>query len=139
MAANLKSIKAALEARLLGITSPLPTAWENVVFTPPVDGGPYQVVTMLPATPENPTMGDGFYREVGLIQISLSYPVNGGSGPVYTKAEAIRDWFYRGLSLASGGITVIIARTPAVGPGRPVEDRYVMPISIRYFANIFVN
>jgi len=136
--ASLKSIKAALEARLVAIASPLPTQWENVVFTPPTDGSPYQHVDILPASPDNPTLGDGFYRELGLMQITLSYPIGGGSGAVYSKAEAIRAWFPRGLSLTSGGITVQIPRTPAIGPKLPSPDRFVLPISVRYYADVFV-
>ena len=135
---SLKSIKAALEARLVAIASPLPTQWENVVFTPPTDGLPYQHVDILPASPDNPTLGDGFYRELGLMQITLSYPIGGGSGAVYSKAEAIRAWFPRGLSLTSGGITVQIPRTPAIGPKLPSPDRFVLPISVRYYADVFV-
>ena len=134
---SIKQIKAAMESRLLAIASPLPTQWENVLFSPPADGSEYQKVDMLPAAPANPTLGDGFFRELGLMQVLLSYPINKGSGAVYAKAEAIRDWFPRGLSLSSGGITVLIDRTPTVGPGRVANDRFLMPISIRYFANIF--
>ena len=136
--ASLKAIKAAIEARLVAIASPLPTQWENVVFVPPTDGSAYQVADILPATPDNPTLGDKFYREIGLLQVTLLYPLNGGSGPVYAKAEAIRDWFPRGLSLSSGGITVNIPRTPAIGPKRIAEDRFALPISIRYYADVFV-
>jgi Bacteriophage related domain of unknown function len=135
--ASLKSIKAALEARLVAIASPLPTQWENVVFTPPADGSAYQAADLLPASPDNPTLGDGFYRELGLFQVMLSYPLNGGSGPVYAKAEAIRDWFPRGLSLTSGGITVKVERTPAIGPKRVVQDRFTLPITVRYYADVF--
>ena len=135
--ASLKSIKAALEARLVAISSPLPTSWENVVFVPPVDGAAYQSVDLLPARPDNPTLGDGFYREIGLLQVTLSYPLNGGSGAAYAKAEAIRDWFPRGLSLTSGGITVKISRTPAIGPKRINQDRFAIPISITYHADVF--
>ena len=135
--ASLKLVKAALEARLVAIASPLPTAWENVVFTPPTDGTAYQAADLLPAAPDNPTMGDGFYREQGLFQITLSYPLNGGSGPVYTKAEAIRDWFPRGMSLSSGGVTVKIPRTATIGPKRIVQDRFNLPITVPYYSDVF--
>jgi len=135
--ASLKSIKAALEARLVAIASPLSTQWENVVYTPPTDGSPYQHVDLMPAPPDNPTLGDGFYRELGLMQITLSYPIGGGSGAIYAKAEAIRDWFPRGLTLTSGGITVHIQRTPAIGPKLPSTDRFVLPVSVRWYADVF--
>ena len=135
--ASLKSVKAALEARVVAIASPLPTRWENVVFTPPLDGAAYQNVDLLPATPANPTLGDGMYREQGVLQVVLSYPINGGSGPAYNKAEAVRDWFPRGLTLSSGGVTVVIGQTPAIGPKRDAADRFVVPVSVRWYANVF--
>ena len=138
MTDSLKLSKAALEARLVAIASPLPTQWENVVFVPPVDGSAFQHVDIMPAAPDNPTLGDGFYRELGLMQITLSYPIGGGSGAAYSKAEAIRAWFPRGLSLTSGGITVHIQRTPAIGPKLPSVDRFVLPISVRWYADVFV-
>lgn len=132
----LKSIKAALEARLVAIASPLPTQWENVSFTPPIDGSAFQRADILPAAPENPTLGALFYRDVGIFQITLMYPLNGGSGAVYTRAGAIQDWFPRGLSLTSGSATVRIVRTPTIGPKQIAQDRFVLPISVRYTADV---
>lgn len=134
---SIVSIKAALEQALKTGTTPFPLGWENVAFTPPVDGSAFAVATLLPATPDNPTMGDGFYREVGLLQVTLSYPVGNGSGKAYAKADEIRALFPRGSSCTSGGITVRITRTPVVGPGLPQSDRFVLPVRITYSADIF--
>lgn len=135
--ASLKAIKAALEGRLVAIANPLPTQWENKAFIPPADGSEYQIADLLPAEPDNPSLGDGFYRERGLLQVTLCYPLGGGSGPVYAKAEAIRDWFPRGLSLSGTGVVVRIHRTPSIGPKLQSPDRFVLPISVRYFADVF--
>lgn len=130
-------ITAAMETRLSTLTPRLSTGWENVRFTPPTDSSePYQVVNFLPTEPENPTFGDGMYRERGIMQITLFYPQQGGAGAVRQRAEAIRSWFPRATSLASGSVTVIIERTPAIGIARAENGRYVLPVSIRYFANI---
>ena len=133
---SLKSIKAALEARLVAIASPLPTEWENVTFTPPATGA-YQAADLLPASPENPTLGATHHREIGIFQIMLLYPLAGGSGPAYAKAVAIQAWFPRGLSLSGDGITVRIPRTPTIGPKRINGDRFCVPVSVRYEADIF--
>ena len=137
MADSLKLAKAALEARVVAIASPLPTRWENVVFVPPTDGSAFQHVDIISAPPDNPTLGDGFYRELGLMQVTLSYPLGNGSGACYAKAEAIRAWFPRGLTLTSGGITVHIQRTPAIGPKLPSTDRFVLPVTVRWCADVF--
>lgn len=134
---SIQKIKIALETEVKTLSTGITIGWENVKFTPPVDGSPYMLVYMLPATPENPTMGDGFYREIGLMQLTLSYPVNGGSGKAYAKAQEIRELFKRGSSYSSGGYTVTIARTPTIGPGVVQGERFVLPIRVQYFSNVF--
>lgn len=133
---SLASVKIALETAVKVGLGTFPVAWENVKYSPPSDGGPYAAVFLLPATPENPTFGDAFHRDIGLMQITLSYPVNGGAGRSYAKAEEIRDLFKRGYSFTSGGYTVIVAKTPTIGPGVTQGDRYVLPVRVQYFANI---
>ena len=137
---SLARVKAALETRLKAMTSLLPTAWENTAFTPPADNGPYQVVHLLPAEPENPSIlgvaGSEMYRERGLMQVTLVYPAKGGAGSALAKAEAIRDWFPRGSSFTYSSVTVVIPRTPSISPAMVQDERYVLPVSIPYFANI---
>lgn len=134
MSASLGPIIAALEGRMKALFNPLPTQWENRRFTPPPSE--YQRVNFLPGNPENPTMGDAFRREIGIMQVTLLYPLNGGAGPARAEAERIRDWFPRGSSFTSGVVTVTIQRDGAIGPGQIGGDRYIVPISFRYFANI---
>jgi len=132
---SLKQIKSALEARLKAMPNALATEWENVSFDPPAE--PYQRADLLPAAPEQPTLGDGFYRETGVFQVTLFYPLDGGGGVVYAMAEAVRDWFPRGASFSSGGVTVHIADVGRIGPKFRDNDRFVLPVSLRYFAHIF--
>lgn len=133
---SLKNIKIALETAVKAGLGTFPLSWENVNYLPPIDGSAYASVFLLPATPENPTMGDAFYREIGLLQINLSYPIDGGAGRAFTKAEDIRTLFHRGYTFTSSGVTVCIAATPAVGPGMTQSERYVLPVRIKWFANI---
>lgn len=128
-------IQAALEAHLAAMMPLLDTESENVPYTPK-SGTPYQRVDLLSAEPENPTMGDGFHREIGIFQIMLRYPVGIGAGDAKERAELIRAAFKRGQSLANGGITVQIDRTPAVSAGIIQGDRYCVPVRVRYFANV---
>lgn len=131
---SLSSIKQALEVRLSELPSLLPTSWDNKPL--PMTSDPHQRVNFLPAPPENPTMGDSFRREVGVMQITLSYPTNIGAGTALAMAVTLQAWFPRGSSFVANGITTTIQRTPEIGPGRTVNDRYLVPVSIRYFANI---
>lgn len=130
------TIRAALETRLAGMSPGLATQWENAAFTP-VAGTPYQAVSLVMATPQSPTIGDGFYRELGFLQVTLRYPQNAGAGAADAQARAIRAWFPRGLSLTAGGVTVTVSATADIRPGFIDGDRYAVPVRIAFFANIF--
>jgi hypothetical protein len=132
---SVTAIRAALEAQLATITPALSTAYENVSFSP-VTGTAYQACYTLRATPDNPTMGDGFYRELGIFQVSLFYPAQNGSGAAETRAGLIREAFKRGISMISGSTTVRVARTPEIGAGRIDGDRWHVPVKIQWFADI---
>lgn len=134
---SLASIKIALESAVKSAFPTMPIGWENVSYSPPVDGSMWFAVNVIPATPENPTLGDAFHREVGFMQIMISSPIDGGSGKSYSKAELIRDAFPRGTSFTSGGYTVTIAKTASIGPGSRQQDRFMLPVRIYWFANIF--
>jgi hypothetical protein len=128
-------ISAAFEKKLATIASNLATAYENVSYSP-VEGIPYQRVRLLPAAPENPTLGDGYYREVGFFEIILFYPINKGRGAAQLKAEAIKAHFARGLAMTESGLTVKVMRTPIVGSAVQDDKNYILPISINYFAEV---
>jgi len=140
-------VRAALQSKLDGIAPSLATAWENVGYTPVV-GTPYQAAYVLAAEPENPTMGDGFYREQGIFQISLFYPLKNGTYTAEHRAQVIRDTFKRGTSITPGEIydwydyyfapfvTVRIEKTPEISQGRVDGDRWHIPVKIRWFAGI---
>ena len=74
------------------------TAYENVSFTP-TTGKPYQRSALAVLAPENPTLGDDYYREVGFYQVVLSYPKGEGVGNITSMAELVKDYFKRGTTL----------------------------------------
>jgi hypothetical protein len=133
---SLFDITAALEVRLAAMPGVLPTVWENTEANPPTTA--FQQVNFLPGAPDNPAVGSGMYRELGLMQVTLLYPINSGSGAAYQMAETIRNWFPRASSYSSGGFTAIIERTAAIGPGSVQSERFVLPVSIYYFSNIVI-
>ncbi|MGA0608830.1 phage tail terminator-like protein [Caldimonas sp. KR1-144] len=133
---SILKIRAALEVGLNSITPALPTAWQNMDFTPPASGG-YQRVALLPAQPENPSIGASLHREVGILQVTLIYPQNAGPSAAEARAEAIRAQFRRGSSWIKDGVTVIVDGTPAIAAGRNEDGRFVVPVSIPYHANVF--
>lgn len=134
---SIGSVRAALESKLNAITPALATVWENTAYTP-ITGTPYQRVFLLPADPSNPTVGDKFYREQGIFQITLMYPLQTGAKAAQDRAELIRTAFKRGTSMISGSVTVKVEKTPAISPGRVDEDRWSVPVKIRWYADIFL-
>lgn len=134
MTTTRKDLRTALEARLAAIASPLPTQYENSAYMP-VAGAAYQQIYLLLAEPDNPETGR-FNQQNGIFQINLRYPINNGPGTGEVRAQEIADWFYKGLSLAANGLTVTVNRTPAIGPGAVDGDRYVLPVKVRFYANV---
>lgn len=127
------TVRAAIEGALAAITPSLATAWENAPYTP-VAGTPYQRVTLLLAQPANTEIGPG-YTEQGFMQVDLAYPLNDGPRAASDRAELIRTTFHRGASFTASGATVNIERTPEIMPGRVEDDRYVVPVRVRFYSH----
>lgn len=134
---SITSVRTALEAKLNAMTPSLAIAWQNVGYTP-VTGTPYQACYLMPATPSNPTLGDGFYREQGIFQISLFYPLLTGAQTAEARAQSIRTAFKRGTAMTSGSVSVLVDTTPEIGQGRADDDRWHISVKIRYSAGIIV-
>lgn len=130
------AVRAALETQLAAMGPALATAWENVDFEKVDANTPFQAVTLLPAAPDNPVFGPGFYVERGIMQVTLSYPLGAGPGAAAARAKLVRAQFPRGLSLAAGGVTTTIERTPEIGTGVITDDHYQLPVRIRWYANV---
>jgi hypothetical protein len=127
------SIRKALETRLAAIASPLATQWENTKYVPVADT-PYQRVTILLADPAN-VENSARYQELGFMQIDLRYPVNNGPLTVWAKAQAVRDWFPRGLTLTADSVNVTINKTTAISVGFIDDDRYVISTKVPFYSN----
>jgi hypothetical protein len=131
-----QTIRDLLRVQLNTTPGNLPTAWENVAYTPVV-GDPYQSVHLLPARTENPTFDRPFRRETGLMQVSLFFPVNAGPDPAALRAQAIASMFPRGLTLVNGTLRVLIDASPFIGPARNEGAWYFLPVSIPYTADVY--
>ena len=131
-----QNILSAFLNRLDAMSPALATQKPNVNFTP-TTGTPYQRARLLPATPENPTLGDQYHREVGFFEVTLFYPINQGSGLANARADSVKQQFARGVTMVQNGQTVKVLRTPTVSPAIESDDRYIIPISIEYYSELF--
>ena len=135
---SLPEIRVALETRLNALVPAIDTAWEDVTYSPK-SGVPYQQITLLPSEPGSPTIGSSeLVRELGLLQVSLYYPIGEGMKRISERAELLRSWFPKGLTLSSGGVNVTISKRASVAPANRDGEWKVLPVSIPYFANVFV-
>ncbi len=128
-------IRSLLEGALATITPALSTAYENTPFTPVV-GTPYQRVNILFAEPGVLEMSGKMHREQGFMQVTLCYPLDAGTAGASARAELIRTIFYRGRDFVSGNVTVTIDRHPEIRPAQTDDDRYVLPVRVRFYSNI---
>lgn len=131
---GIASIRTALETALNGMSPALSTAFENAAFAP-VSGTAYQKVNLLTAEPDNSAYGS-HYIEQGIFQVTLMYPLQTGPAAAAARAELIRSTFYRGASFTSGGISVIVNKTPSISPGSVDGDRWMVPVKISWFAYV---
>ena len=133
---ELQNIRIAFEKAATEVSPELDTFYENSPAPKPTQKKAYQKLQLVPFRPENPTFGDNYYREVGEFQIFLCYPAREGTASALQKAQVIRDTFFRGSTLVQGGTEIIIQKTPFVDRGIVIEDRYVVPVIIEYFASV---
>jgi Bacteriophage related domain of unknown function len=133
---DLLNIRRAFEKAVTALSPELDTFYENVPSVKPTQKKPYQKLQLVPFRPENPTFGDNYYREVGEFQVFLCYPAREGTDKALQKAQEIRDTFFRGNALVEGGLEIIIKNTPSIERGIVIEDRYLLPVVIEYFASV---
>jgi hypothetical protein len=129
------TIRSILETKLATLTPAVSTQYENILFTPVVNV-PYQSAYLMMNTPDNPTLGDSFYREMGLFQVTLRYPLGKGTVAAMTQAEKIRDLFKRGTRLTKNNITVLCDKTPDIRVLSQEVDRFVVAVRISFTADI---
>lgn len=138
LSANTFSIPVAVTVAGTGgtVTANL-TAWENMDFVP-ITGVPYQACSLNFAAPDNPEYGASYFEQ-GFLQINVVYPLNAGAGAAATRAELIRSTFKRGNTYLNGGITTLITHTPQIMTGYPTATDFVIPVRVRFRAQIPVS
>ena len=130
------NIRDALESALASIDPTLPIVYENTSYEPQ-QGVPYCEAFLLTAAPDNSTLGDGFYQEQGVFQVTLRFPLDEGTLACATLAGQIRELFKRGATFTAGGISVQILRTPTVLQGLPDNGRWRQDVRITWNAGVF--
>lgn len=128
MSSPISSTKRACERRLATISPSLPTAYENVAFTPPT--GMYLRTQFTVQDPEDPVYGKGYYRERITFQVFVCEELNKGTSNAQTKAETIRTLFTKGTSFTEDGYVIHVLQTPQIAGSVVTTDRLVIPVLI---------
>jgi hypothetical protein len=126
---SIQIIQSALEKRLETLSPVIATAYENASYTP-VNGVPYQRVSMLVNNPVDYSVAMDIREDRGIFQVSLYYPQGAGRGAAQARAELVRQLFDAPLTITMSGVAVHVAQSPHVGSGMQDGDRWVLPVSI---------
>jgi len=129
------NIKKAAERRLSLITPSVPTGYEAVEFTPPVDLM-YQRCQFRIDTPDDPSLPVGFHREQVQMQVFICDIKGHGTGTAIARGELIRDTFKRGTSMIEGNTRIRILTTPQIGSAFISNDRVIVPVMIQLSCDV---
>lgn len=125
------AIEAAFRMKLNALAI-APVWYENA---PMPTAKPYLEARFLPAETNQPTIGpDGIRQYVGLFHVNVVTEAGIGSGAAASMADSLITAFYRGLQITAGeGPSVTIEKSWR-SQAMEGEDRYVIPVSIRYWS-----
>lgn len=126
---TIATIRAALESRLSGMGGALPSAMENVDYSPTV-GVAWQRVRMLVNTPVDHAVTSDVIEHRGFLEVILHYPQGVGTATAAAKAQAIAARFAPVQTLSSGSTRVEITKTAHIGTGFPLDGWFCIPVSI---------
>lgn len=129
-------VRELLEVRVNTVSGGIKTAFENLVFTPN-NGVPWQKVEVLWARTDNPTMGDGFRRLQGILQVMLAFPQNAGVPAATEQAALLILGFKRGTTMIDGTTRVLIDASPWISKGMPDGAWQKTPVSIPFLADVY--
>ena len=125
--------KRASERRLN--TLGLPIAFEGSSFTPP--NSLYLRCQFQIRNPDDPVIGDKYYRERIQFQVFVADVLNTGTGNALEKAELVRGLFPKGHTLIESGTRIYVLGTPQISGTIITNDRLVVPVMIDLVAEVY--
>lgn len=127
--------KKAVEKRLKAAFSTTNISWEGISFKPSADL--YLRTQFVIRNPDDPVIGDKYYRERISFQVFVCDVQNKGSSNAFSKAEEIRQLFQKGLTLTESQTHIYILNTPRIQGSIVAEDRLIVPVMIELVAEVF--
>lgn len=127
-----KQIRAAFDKiiKTYATAKPIDVAWENVSFTPTQEA--YISVFLIAGEDNHESICYGSESQMGLYQVTIHSPLNGGSLVTETIVEELKALFPAGTRVGTGADTVRITKPIGVTRGMFDKDRYKLVCSIYY-------
>jgi len=126
-------IKGVLFDRLAGGVT-LPVAWPNKAFTPPTTGK-FLRADFIPGRVDRICIGsDERHRQLGIMQVSVMWPLSKGTDEPTDMAGAIRGLFPVDLVLTDADIRVRVIERPALAGPIIEEQRLMIPVTVEWEA-----
>lgn len=135
---SVETVKKAGRLHLAAMSPDLPTAYEAAPFNH--DAYPdslYQVLQFLPNRPDDPVLGDKYYRERVQMQVFVSGPSGQGTAAVGQRVEAVREQFKKGTYILQDGIRVYVLRTPQINQVGTIQNRLIQAVMIDLVGEVF--
>lgn len=127
-------INAALVQGLTAAALGIAIAPEGKSTTPPAVSVPWAAWFNLPASTDVASLGVGGSDEtVGVFQVDLNYPINGGTAAILAAVQKLRDYFVAGRRLVYQSQCVKVERVTRNNL-RPVGGWQQINVSIFYSA-----
>lgn len=112
----------------------LPVAYQNVKFTPPTSGIYLRAFTM-PAVTDSTDLPGKNRQYIGLFQVSIVIPADGGTGLGEQLVGELAGLFPLFDTLTQGGFKVKVMTPVDQGPEIQGDTDYTVPTSFRYRAD----
>lgn len=125
--------KRAAERKLSTLAYPI--AFENVEFTP--NTGVYLKTQFTIQSPDDPVIGDRYYRERITFQVFVTDDLGKGTANALTVAESIRALFDKGSTMNEAGTNIYVLNTPRISGSMVTKERLVVPIMIDLVVEVF--
>lgn len=119
-------------AQAFGVAESVPIAHPNVSYTPNASDT-YIAVNVAPiATPTR--FLDGDREMIGVFLARIEAPKGTGSIAAATLAGKLAEHYPYNLQLVQGSAKVKVMDTPQMQPPFVTDERYIMPVRIRFHA-----
>ena len=135
---SLEKVKKAARLHLANMTPNLPTAYEAISFDASFYADSlYQYLQFVPLQPDDPVLGDAYYRERIQMQVFVSGPPDVGTADVGERAEAIRQHFKKGTYFNQDGVNVYVLRTPSINRIGTIQNRTTVVVIAELVGEVF--